>query len=157
MEDLPTSVFRMGDFTCEIDLKDAYRTISVNKWSRICLRFLWKRDTILVHMSAFRPKIFSKSFHKRIENPLRLPPSTWRSSADLRRISCHGRSHSQASCEYSLKICLCCQHHSEYSERKMFQERKIRAHIKSQGCSGHLEMDFAPDSTSEIAKRKQLF
>ena len=34
---------------------------------------------------------------------------------DLRRISCHGRNHSQASCEYSLTIFLCCQHHSEYS------------------------------------------
>ena len=33
----------------------------------------------------------------------------------LRRISCHGRNHSQASCEYSLTIFLCCQHHSEYS------------------------------------------
>ena len=33
----------------------------------------------------------------------------------LRRISCHGRNHSQASCEYSLAIFLCCQHHSEYS------------------------------------------
>ena len=32
----------------------------------------------------------------------------------LRRISCHGRNHSQASCEYSLTIFLCCQHHSEY-------------------------------------------
>ena len=32
-----------------------------------------------------------------------------------RRISCHGRNHSQASCEYSLTIFLCCQHHSEYS------------------------------------------
>ena len=35
--------------------------------------------------------------------------------SDLRRISCHGRNHSQASCEYSLTIFLCCQHHSEYS------------------------------------------
>ena len=33
----------------------------------------------------------------------------------LKRISCHGRNHSQASCEYSLTIFLCCQHHSEYS------------------------------------------
>ena len=33
----------------------------------------------------------------------------------LRRISCHGRNHSQASCEYSLTIFLCCQDHSEYS------------------------------------------
>ena len=33
----------------------------------------------------------------------------------LRRISCHGRNHSQASCEYSLTIFLCCQHHSESS------------------------------------------
>ena len=33
----------------------------------------------------------------------------------LRRISCHGRNHSQAGCEYSLTIFLCCQHHSEYS------------------------------------------
>ena len=33
----------------------------------------------------------------------------------LRRISCHGGNHSQASCEYSLTIFLCCQHHSEYS------------------------------------------
>ena len=33
----------------------------------------------------------------------------------LRRISCHGRNHSQASCKYSLTIFLCCQHHSEYS------------------------------------------
>ena len=33
----------------------------------------------------------------------------------LRRISCHGRNHSQASCEYPLTIFLCCQHHSEYS------------------------------------------
>ena len=33
----------------------------------------------------------------------------------LRRISCHGRNHSQASYEYSLTIFLCCQHHSEYS------------------------------------------
>ena len=33
----------------------------------------------------------------------------------LRRISCHGRNHSQASCEYSLTMFLCCQHHSEYS------------------------------------------
>ena len=33
----------------------------------------------------------------------------------LRRISCHGRNHSQASCEYSLTIFLCCLHHSEYS------------------------------------------
>ena len=33
----------------------------------------------------------------------------------LRRISCHGRNHSQASCEYSLTIFLCCQHHSKYS------------------------------------------
>ena len=32
-----------------------------------------------------------------------------------RRISCHGRNHSKASCEYSLTIFLCCQHHSEYS------------------------------------------
>ena len=38
-----------------------------------------------------------------------------RISIDLRRISCHGRNHSQASCEYSLTIFLCCQHHSEYS------------------------------------------
>ena len=36
-------------------------------------------------------------------------------SNELRRISCHGRNHSQASCEYSLTIFLCCQHHSEYS------------------------------------------
>ena len=36
-------------------------------------------------------------------------------SCGLRRISCHGRNHSQASCEYSLTIFLCCQHHSEYS------------------------------------------
>ena len=36
-------------------------------------------------------------------------------TAPLRRISCHGRNHSQASCEYSLTIFLCCQHHSEYS------------------------------------------
>ena len=35
--------------------------------------------------------------------------------AVLRRISCHGRNHSQASCEYSLTTFLCCQHHSEYS------------------------------------------
>ena len=34
---------------------------------------------------------------------------------ELRRISCNGRKHSQASCEYSLTIFLCCQHHSEYS------------------------------------------
>ena len=27
----------------------------------------------------------------------------------------NGRNHSQASCEYSLTIFLCCQHHSEYS------------------------------------------
>ena len=33
----------------------------------------------------------------------------------LRRISCHGRNHSQANCEYSLTIFLCCQHHSEHS------------------------------------------
>ena len=33
----------------------------------------------------------------------------------LRRISCHDRNHSQASCEYSLTIFLCCQQHSEYS------------------------------------------
>ena len=33
----------------------------------------------------------------------------------LRRISCHGGNHSQASCKYSLTIFLCCQHHSEYS------------------------------------------
>ena len=33
----------------------------------------------------------------------------------LRRISCHGRNHSQASCEHLLTIFLCCQHHSEYS------------------------------------------
>ena len=33
----------------------------------------------------------------------------------LRRFSCHGRNHSQVSCEYSLTIFLCCQHHSEYS------------------------------------------
>ena len=33
----------------------------------------------------------------------------------LRRIFCHGRNHSQASCEYSLTMFLCCQHHGEYS------------------------------------------
>ena len=40
---------------------------------------------------------------------------TFPTSTALRRISCHGRNHSQASCEYSLTIFLCCQHHSEYS------------------------------------------
>ena len=43
---------------------------------------------------------------------------TWHllaANSKLRRISCHGRNHSQASCEYSLTIFLCCQHHSEYS------------------------------------------
>ena len=38
-----------------------------------------------------------------------------KNSPVVRRISCHGRKHSQASCEYSLTIFLCCQHHSEYS------------------------------------------
>ena len=38
-----------------------------------------------------------------------------RNGRTLRRISCHGRNHSQASCEYSLTIFLCCQHHNEYS------------------------------------------
>ena len=33
----------------------------------------------------------------------------------LRRISCHGRNHSQASWKYSLTIFLCCQHQSECS------------------------------------------
>ena len=33
----------------------------------------------------------------------------------LRWISCHVRNHWQASCEYSLTIFLCCEHHSEYS------------------------------------------
>ena len=42
-------------------------------------------------------------------------PNTSETSQVLRRISCHGRKHSQASCEYSLTIFLCCQHHSEYS------------------------------------------
>ena len=43
---------------------------------------------------------------------------TWHllaANSKLRRISCHDRNHSQASCEYSLTMFLCCQHHSEYS------------------------------------------
>ena len=48
----------------------------------------------------------SKNRTVRTQMPLR---------TSLRRISCHGRNHSQASCEYSLTIFLCCQHHSEYS------------------------------------------
>ena len=37
---------------------------------------------------------------------------TWHllaANSKLRRISCHGRNHSEASCEYSLTIFLCCQ------------------------------------------------
>ena len=60
----------------------------------------------------------------------------------LRRISCHGRNHSQASCEYSLTIFLCCQHHSEYSllgskfsTNLLFAASKCHVTIQQRGSS----------------------
>ena len=60
----------------------------------------------------------------------------------LRRISCHGRNHSQASCEYSLTIFLCCQHHSEYSllgskfsTNLLFAASKCHVTIQRRGSS----------------------
>ena len=60
----------------------------------------------------------------------------------LRRISCHGRNHSQASCEYSLTIFLCCQHHSEYSllgsklsTNLLFVASKCHVTIQQRGSS----------------------
>ena len=58
--------------------------------------------------------------------------------AVLRRISCHGRKHLQAGCEYSLTICLCCQHHSDYwllgskfSTNLLFTANKCQVTIKT--------------------------
>ena len=60
----------------------------------------------------------------------------------LRRISCHGRNHSQASCEYSLTIFFCCQHHSEYSllgskfsANLLFAASKCHATMQQRGSS----------------------
>ena len=60
----------------------------------------------------------------------------------LRRISCHGRNHSQASCEYSLTIFLCCQRHSEYSllgskfsTNLLFAASKCHVTIQRRGSS----------------------
>ena len=60
----------------------------------------------------------------------------------LRRISCHGRNHSQASCEYSLTIFLCCQHHSEYlllgskfSTNLLFAASKCHVTMEQRGSS----------------------
>ena len=62
----------------------------------------------------------------------------YRLARALRRISCRGRKHSQASCEYSLTIFLCCQHHSEYSllgskfsTNLLFAASKCHATIKT--------------------------
>ena len=60
----------------------------------------------------------------------------------LRQISCYGRNHSQASCEYSLTIFLCCQHHSEYSllgskfsTNLLFAASKCHVTIQQHGSS----------------------
>ena len=60
----------------------------------------------------------------------------------LRRISCHGRNQSQASCEYSLTVFLCCQHHSEYSllgskfsTNLLFAASKCHVTIQQRGSS----------------------
>ena len=65
-----------------------------------------------------------------------------RSLDNLRRISCHGRNHSQAGCEYSLTIFLCCQHHSEYSllgskfsTNLLFAASKCHVTIQRRGSS----------------------
>ena len=83
---------------------------------------------------------------------------TWHllaANSKLRRIACHGRNHSQASCEYSLTIfhsqasCeysltifLCCQHHSEYSllgskfsTNLLFAASKCHVTIQRRGSS----------------------
>ena len=64
---------------------------------------------------------------------------------DLRWISCHGRNHSQASCEYLLTIFLCCQNHSEYlllgskfSTNLLFAASKC--HVTIQQCCSSREM-----------------
>ena len=58
----------------------------------------------------------------------------------LRRISCHGRNHSQAGCEYSFTIFLCCQHHrehsllgSKFSTNLLFAASKCRVTIQRPG------------------------
>ena len=60
-------------------------------------------------------QIFSLFFRNRIQCIALYQLHNSQALLNLRRISCHGRNHSQASCEYSLTIFLCCQHHSEYS------------------------------------------
>ena len=66
----------------------------------------------------------------------------YRLARALRRISCHGRNHSQASCEYSLTIFLCCQHQSEYSllgskfsTNLLFTASKYHVTIQQRGSS----------------------
>ena len=60
----------------------------------------------------------------------------------LKADSCHGRNHSQASCEYSLTIFLSCQHQSEYSllgskfsTNLLFTASKCHVTIQQHGSS----------------------
>ena len=66
---------------------------------------IWKPGLSLAIYNGFLFAMLREKFHRKLH----------RVTLALRRISCHGRNHSQASCEYSLTIFLCCQHYSEYS------------------------------------------
>ena len=94
MEDLSylPSILWRGDFTCKIDLQDAYQPIPIAKKSRIYLRFLWKgRLYQFTCMSTFWLQILSKNFYKGSETPLGLPQSFGSSSAGVfRRHTYHG-------------------------------------------------------------------
>ena len=90
----------------------------------------------------------------------------------LRRISCHGRNHSQASCEYSLTIFLCCQHPAStrclvqnlqlicYSQRvnatSQYNDVVVRdvqnGRTRWDGCSG--ETLLAPSTSKKRLQRK---
>ena len=97
-----------------------------------------------------------RPFHRAIDETLKIPEKCWpllylnftrvlqfsSTSPRLRRISCHVRNHSQASCEYSLTIFLCCQHHSEYSllgskfsTNLLFAASKCHVTIQQRGSS----------------------
>ena len=92
------------------------------------LRFCWQQlfgqlRNITISLKSIRPdkteiKIIAEKMLDKCLHPgsnLQLALHCDHCCNALRRISCHGRNHSQTSCEYSLPIFLCCQHHSEYS------------------------------------------